>query len=212
MNDGNEFDALAHAAAGGDRAALAKLIEQLWPFWLNRVRTRNAMRLLSHSGDHVLNVVGRLAQKLLNPGTLESYARWQSVTPRANFMQWLHRVTDNEVLDYVRSVAGRAPQDAAADDGPSAKLLLNEFSTSPLLEELGIRPPNTELQTAQELLIFARKRLRADQLEALTLWLQGDSDEEIAKALGIDEDSSRLLRRAAIARLRREFAPEAKGS
>ena len=202
------YDALVDAAVGGDDDVRQQLVERLWPFWLNRVRTRKAMRVLAQSDDHLHNVVARLVQKLLLPATLESYVRWRAAAPNATFIQWLHEVTDNEVLDYVRSVAGRARPDSSAEEGPSAKLLLNEFSSSPLLDELGIRPPNTTLQTAQELLNFARSRLPADQLQAVTLWLQGDTDAEIAAGMGIAEEAGRALRRAAVARLRREFGAQ----
>jgi len=204
-SDETEYEVLARAAAAGSGEARQRLVEQLWPYWLNRVRTRKSMRVLSQVDDHVHNVVARLVQKLLAPATLESYARWRAVQPDARFMQWLNQVTDNEATDYVRSVAGRARPDAPTDEGPSAKLLLNEFATSPLLEELGIRPRNTALQTAHELLEFARHRLPSDQLNAVTSWLQGDTDEEIAVALGVGVDIARALRRAAVARLRREF-------
>jgi DNA-directed RNA polymerase specialized sigma24 family protein len=205
--DESALEGLARAAANGDSAARQRLVEQLWPFWLNRVRTRKGMRLLSHSDDHVHNVVARLVQKLLATATLESFVEWRRGAPQASFMQWLSQVTDNEALDYVRSVAGRVPA-AETEEGPSRKLLLNEFSTSPILEELGMRPPNTELQTAQQLLQFARSRLPDEQLRVVTLWLQGDTDEEIALALNIKTHASRSLRRAAIARLRREFGAE----
>ena len=203
----SDVERLALAAADGDAAARQRLVEHLWPFWLNRVRTRKGMRLLSQSEDHVHNVVVRLVQKLLTPATLKSYIEWRNDAPQASFMQWASQVTDNEALDYVRSVAGRAPADAT-EEGPSRKLLLNEFATSPILEELGMRPPNTDLQTAQQLLQFARSRLPDDQLRAVTLWLQGDTDAEIALALSIQDRAARGLRRAAIARLRREFGAE----
>ena len=198
---------LARSAVDGDARAANQLVEYLWPFWLNRVRGHKRMRALSTSEDHVHNVVSRLVQKLLDPSVIANYGRWREATSGANFAQWLYTVTDNETQDYIRHIAGRASS-SSEDDGPSAKLLLNEFATSPLLEDLGIRPPNTELQTAQELLTFAQRMLPADQLNAVTLWLQGATDEEIAAHLSLDEVKARGLRRAGVARLRREFAPD----
>ena len=204
--DVSQCEQLTESALNGDTGAVNQLVEYLWPFWLNRVRGHRGMRTLSTSEDHVHNVVGRLVQKLLDPAVLANYARWRERTPGANFAQWLYTVTDNETQDYVRQIAGRV-SGSRQDDGPSAKLLLNEFALSPLLEELGVRPPNTELQTAQELLLFAQRMLPADQLSAVTLWLQGATDEEIAARLSLDEVKARGLRRAGVARLRREFAP-----
>lgn len=204
--DVDRCEASARAGADGDERARKELVERLWPFWLNRVRSHAALRRLSPSDDHVYNVVARLVKKLLDQQVLASYVRWREGLPQANFAQWLHSVTDNEVKDYARAVAGRFSAERA-EQGPSAKLLLNEFATSPLLDELGIRPPNTELQTAQELLRFARSRLPPEQLQAVTLWLQGATDDEIGGCLNVDESQARALRRAAVARLRREFAP-----
>jgi RNA polymerase sigma factor (sigma-70 family) len=202
---------LALAGANGDSEARKRLVEYLWPFWINRVRTRNGIRTLAQAEDHVHNVVARLVQKVLDPEVLRSYARFRESAPGVNFVQWLHTVTDNEALDYFRSIAGRASGARDTDSGPSAKLLLNEFATSPLLEELGVRPPNTELQTAQELLTFAQNRLPSDQLRAITLWIQGATDEEAALQLNLPDEQCRALRRAAVARLRREFAPDGLG-
>jgi RNA polymerase sigma factor (sigma-70 family) len=194
-------------AGATDSNARKQLVEYLWPFWINRVRTRKGIRTLAQAEDHVHNVVARLVQKTLDPEVLRSYARFRDLVPDVNFVRWMHTVTDNEARDYFRSIVGRASTSRDAD-APSAKLLLNEFATSPLLEELGVRPPNTELQTAQELLMFAQKKLPNDQLRAITLWIQGATDEEAAMQLGLSDEKCRALRRAAVARLRREFAPD----
>jgi RNA polymerase sigma factor (sigma-70 family) len=206
MVDLPHCERLVAAAVRGDSTACRQLVEHLWPFWLNRVRTRRSMRVLSKSDDHVHNVVARLVQKLLDPRVLESFAGWQTTGSGANFSQWLHTVTDNEVRDYVRSVAGRSTRTSDSDYEPSAKLLLNEFASSFLVDDLGFRPPNTELQTAQQLLQFATARLAPDQLHVLTRWLKGSTDEETALELGLPEATIRGLRRAAVARLRRAFS------
>jgi len=208
-----EWEELAKRGAQGDENARKKLVEQLWPVWIQRVRTRKALRVLSASDDHVHNIVARLVQKLLNPEILQSYAAWRQTVAGGVFRGWLFRVTDNEVHDYVRTVAGRVSDadPAAGDDEPSPKLFLNEFSSCALIEEQGRRPMNTELQTASELLRFAQAFLPKAQTDALGLWLQGASDDEIDAQLRLTAGSGKALRRAAIARLRREFGEDFSG-
>lgn len=208
-----DWEELANRGAAGDESARKKLVEQLWPFWIQRVRTRKALRVLNASEDHVHNVVARLVQKLLDPEILRSYAAWRDATGGSAFRGWLFRVTDNEVHDYVRTVAGRVsdPDLAGASDEPSPKLFLNEFSSCALIEEHGLRPMNTELQTASELLRFAQAFLPKPQTDALGLWLQGASDDEIDAQLQLTAGSGKALRRAAVARLRREFGEDLSG-
>jgi DNA-directed RNA polymerase specialized sigma24 family protein len=85
---------------------------------------------------------------------------------------------------------------------------LNEFASSPALEDLGVRPPLTAAQTARELIEFARSRLPAEQLALLEAWLEGASFDDMAREHGTTADEARKLVRAAVATLRRHFAPE----
>jgi hypothetical protein len=196
---------LVGRGAAGDEGARQKLVEHLWPFWLNRVRSRKTLRALSGNEDHVYNVVNRLVAKLLDRDVLLDYERWRAENRSLTFGNWVGTVTDNEVRDYVRAIAGRSKKTGAARDGagPSVKLLLNEFATSPLLEERGIRPPNTDLQTARELLHFAQGRLPTKQFAALELWLKGATPSELDRDLGLPKGRGTALCRAAVATLRR---------
>jgi DNA-directed RNA polymerase specialized sigma24 family protein len=215
VNDAQEaaWEGLALRGANGDEAARRLLTEQLWPVWIQRVRSRKALRLLGGSEDHVHNVVARLVQKLLDPRVLQSFEAWRQSATNAAFRGWLLRVTDNEVHDYVRGVAGRVVEsdDDGSADEPSPKLLLNEFSGSSLIEQFGQRPPNTEFQTALELVRFAETCLPDAQTRALSLWLQGASDDDVDVSMSLERGVGRALRRAAIARLRREFGQSADG-
>jgi hypothetical protein len=89
---------------------------------------------------------------------------------------------------------------------PLAKRLLNELAKQLPLDDVGVRPPVTDAQTARQLLEFAQRELPPDQRTALLEWLQGASFEMIAEtsALPGPEDAKRLVR-AAVAVLRRQF-------
>jgi hypothetical protein len=112
-------------------------------------------------------------------------------------------VAANLVRDYVREQMGSR---RANLDEPSPKRILNEFSMSPALDELGVRPPMTAAQTARELLDFARTRLSPLQLRALALWLEGTSFDPMDQELEVAAGEGRKLLRAAVAVLRRHFA------
>jgi hypothetical protein len=112
-------------------------------------------------------------------------------------------VTKNAVRDFARTRLGPRPQSPGE---PSRKRLLNEFASSPLVEELGVRPPLTAAQTARELLEFARARLSTPELRILSAWLEGASFDEIADDERLSPDEARKAVRAAIATLRRHFA------
>jgi DNA-directed RNA polymerase specialized sigma24 family protein len=68
-----------------------------------------------------------------------------------------------------------------------------------------MRPPVTAQETARELLEFACEHLEPDQTQALDLWLQGASFEDLASAQSSSPEAARRVLRAAIARLRRQF-------
>lgn len=166
------------------------------------------MGSLARSHDHVHEVLTRLVEKLARPegGGLHLYAPWRERHPEKTFGDWIRIVVKNQIRDYVREQLG-PPR--GADDGPSLKRLLNEFASSPVLEELGVRPPVTAAQTARELLEFARRKLPAEQTRVLGLWLEGASFEEAGGELGLEAAAAQRLLRAAVATLRREFAKPA---
>ena len=196
---------LANGAASGDAAATNQLLEHLWPAWLDIVRASRSLRALGQSDDHVHNVVARLVQKIgrAEGYGLRHYAPWRERHPEKTFEDWLRIVTANVVRDYVREHVIQRPGEATA---PSVKRLLNEFAASPLLDELGVRPPFTAAQTARELIEYAREHLPGNQLQALSSWLEGQSFEEIEVTWSAPAGTGAKLVRAAIAALRRRFA------
>ena len=198
-------ESLAKRAAAGDAEACKNLVEHLWPAWIGMVRSSRSMGALARSEDHVHDVVARLVEKLgrADGRGLRLYPAWRERNPTKTFGDWIRIVTKNAIRDYAREKLGssRAPPGEI-----SAKRLLNEFASSPVLEELGVRPPLTAAQTARELFEFAETRLAVDQLQALRMWLEGATFEDMAQELGVAPDETRKLLRAGVATLRRHFA------
>jgi DNA-directed RNA polymerase specialized sigma24 family protein len=194
----------------GDQNAWQALIEHVWPALLNVVRGSRTMGPFAKNDDHVHDVLAKVVEKVGKDHArgLWLYAAWRDRHPDKTFEDWIRIVTSNVMRDHVREAMG----DAAVFELPSAKRLFNEFATSPVIGELGIRPPITNAQTARELFEFAQSRLPEDQLRALVLWVEGASSEEIAAELGLaDEEAAAKLVRAAVAVLRRAFGGERGG-
>lgn len=205
--DSSRCERLALRATAGDGAAWTELLAQLWPAWLRLIKGSRAMGPLGASEDHVRNVATNLAQKLGGEGArgLGLYAPWREQHQEKTFGDWIRIVTANAVRDYVRQQMGDAT--IAIQGEPSQKRLINELRTSPLVDRLGIRPAMTAAQTARKLVEFARVHLPKEQLDALTLWIQGAAYDEVADQLSFSEpETARRLVRAAVATLRREFA------
>jgi hypothetical protein len=212
MATGNDVDwvrceALADRAAAGDAGACQALLEALWPAWIGLVRGSRAMRALASQDDAVHDIVAKLVEKIgaADGRALRLHRPWRARHPDKGFADWMKIVVANAVRDHLRGELGptRAP---SATGEPSLKRLLNEFASSPAIEELGVRPPMTAAQTARQLLDYARARLPPDQWAALTAWIEGASFAEIEEQLGIDEpDGARKRVRAAVAVLRRHF-------
>ena len=200
---------LAARAAKGDADARRSLSELLWPVWPDAVRSNHSMGPLAASADHVENVVGQLVEKIARPDghNLRLYLAWheEDAHREQTFADWIQIVIKNVIRSYVRHHLGSG--EAAASHQPSPKRLLNEFAMSGGVEELGVRPPMTAAQTAREMLEFAAAHLPSDQVRALRLWLQGESADEIGRALGLSAASAQKSVHAGVAALRRHFRP-----
>ena len=203
---------LIPVALQGDEAAWQALIGHLWAELSGLVRAHRTMAPLGRSDDHLHDVLTRLVGRLRRDGGrgLQLYRDWHARNPHKTFADWIHIVTVNIMRTYVRAQLAPAPGDAPL---VSVKRFLNEFAQSPMLEELGVRPPITDAQTAQELLTFARTRLPEAQCRALLMWIEDVPFPKIARRLKLGTgDEAEQVVRAATAVLRRHFrgraAPE----
>jgi hypothetical protein len=192
-------------ALAGDDAAMRELVEHLWPRWLEQARASKSMGSLSHSEDHVHEVATRIAERIGRKRAhgLRLYSHWREAHVDKDFGDWMRIVGANVVREYVREQMGHA---RVHDGEVSRKRLLNEFTRSLYVGEIGIRPPFTEKQAAREAIEFARTRLPPDQFRALALWLEGGRFEEMDRALGTTAGGSRKLMRAGVATLRAHFS------
>ncbi len=195
---------LARRAAAGDALAAQALIEYLWPHWLDLVRGNRSMGPLAKSEDHVFNVATRLVAKFGENGgrVLGLYLAWRETHTERDFGDWVRIVVKNLVRSYAREQLG-APQ--LNQDLPSLKRLLNDYTLAPKGPEPWVRPPMTQEQTARELMEYAKSKLPDQQLQALTVWLQGGALEDFEAELELPAGQGRRLVRAAIAVLRRHF-------
>jgi RNA polymerase sigma factor (sigma-70 family) len=200
-------ETLVARAAEGDAAACRALVEHLWPAWIDIVKSSRSLREVGHADDVVHDVVAKLVEKIgrADGRGAKFYVQWHGRNPDKTFEDWIRIVTKNAIRDYLRQKLG--PRNPTPGE-PSLKRLLNEFASSPALEELGVRPPLTAAQTARELLEFARTRLPTEQLTVLGAWLEGASFEDMEKEHGVTAEDARKLVRAAVATLRRHFAPD----
>jgi hypothetical protein len=202
--DWKRCEALAARGADGDEQARRELVEVLWPVWTSMVRGSRSMVGL---GRHDVEKLDRG-----NGHALGLYRSWRAEHADRAFEDWMKIVVSNTVRDHLRERLGPTRAWTLPDD-PSVKRFLNEFTCSPLIEQLGLRPPLTASQTARQLLEYARERLPADQYGALMRWLDGATFAEIEEDLEAHEpDAGRKLVRAAIAVLRRQFAGKSDGA
>ncbi len=204
--DGDD-DALVKRAAGGDVDAWRELCRRWWPEWLRLAAASRTLRGLGEGDDHAHAVAARVAEKLRpdRGAALATFPSWQAANSDKSFVDWMRIVASNVARDYRRELLGRGRKE---EEGlPSPMRLLNELASAMPLDKLGVRPPFTAANTAREVLELARRRLPAQQLDALAQWLDGASFAEIGTTLALpDEGAARRLVRAGIATLRRELA------
>jgi DNA-directed RNA polymerase specialized sigma24 family protein len=205
--DASLCEELVGRVTAGDRQAWEQLVGHVWPACVRIVASRSAMRQIGSSQDHVENVVTNLIGKLGDDDArgLRLYGPWRTRNPDKSFDDWLRIVAANTVRDYVRDHANELATSSPKEIG--VKRLLNEFTTSGAVKEVGERPPFTAAQTAKQLLAYAKGHLPDDQYRALMLWIDGGGFAEIAGDLGLGEaKAAERLVRAAVAVLRRQFA------
>jgi len=192
---------LAARALAGDTTASRRLVEVLWPWLMDFVRSNRSMRGRADREDEVRNVVTQIVEKVVR--RLSTYPNWQATNRDKSIADWGRILAKNAIRDYLRERLGPRPAPGAE---PSAKRFLNDFTSWEQLEERGERPPRTLAETVRELLEFASAQLPAAQVAALARWLEGADAAEIGKALSVPAAEAQRLVRAAVATLRRHFA------
>lgn len=185
-----DLDAYLSRALAGEDAAWARLLGLLWERVDARVATSRRMGQLRGSLDDRREVVSRVFARLRRNDlrALRTFAPWKARNPDKTLDDWLAIVTANVIRDYVSERLGDVDE-----AGHGLKRLIHTLADA--IEEDGEprkRPPITATVAARELLAIARARLPADQLAALTAWLDG-------------HEAEKTKVRAALARLRREL-------
>lgn len=215
--------ALAARAQTGDEAAWHALIDHLWPPLGHVVRSELPKSWLDRAEDHVADVLSRVLERLRPargpsqaPRGLALFPPWQQRHPEKTFKDWILIITVNETRRHLgKQTSDPAGVDRAPEDDPggqleplpSVKRFLNELARPGVIAKLGARPPITNMQTARQILEFARAHLPEAQVQALRSWMHGASFDEIAGELGLgDASAAQKLVRAAQAALRRHFA------
>lgn len=166
---------------------------------------------LRDSEDHRRNALAETLSKLArnNYRALELLPYWLDANVGKDASDWLRIVVTNVIREYVATRLGggrRAPDEVNKRMLHTLAAHLTENDDSPSL-----RPPVTDVITAREILEYAARHLPEPQLRALEAWLSHCDFAEIGRAAGLVADAARggeRLVRAALARLRRQFALE----
>lgn len=189
----------------GDPAAWMSLFAKYGPVVTGVARSHRSMGSYRTSADDVRNVMAQVFERLRRDDfrALRTFVPWLEKNPSKGFGDWMMIVTVNVIRTYVTSKLG-----APRTDG-SAKQLVNTWATSLDLDLDAplVHPHMTTLETANQILAYAREHLAEDQVAALAGWLEGSSFDELAADLHLqDARAADKLVRSALAKLRRQFA------
>lgn len=152
-------------------------------------------------GNIVVDVMARLRADRWK--RLRLYAESAALRPGSSFKSWLATVTTRAAIDYVR--AHPEYEDRRATDASKSRWI-PVVASDEMDRRAALSDPLRDA-TVSEILSWARASLSADQLSALSLWLEGEDHGAIAKRLGLGEgvDADRLVR-AGLKRLRDRLA------
>lgn len=191
-------DALLDGARGGDRAALAKLLEEIGP----RVRGRIAGRI----PERFRSVLD--ADDVMQVTYLEAVTRFETFTEgnASGFLAWMTRLAENNVVDAVRAL------EAAKRPNPRKRVRASPGHDSmvALVELLGVTNTTPSIVAARDegvgLLKVALAKLPTDYRRVITMYdLEGRSAEEVSREMGRSTGAVFMLRARAHDRLREEM-------
>ena len=192
----------------GDQGAWMELFSHYGPVVAALARTNRAMGSYRGSEDDVRNVMTQVFERLRREDyrALRTFAPWHEKNPSKGLSDWLTIVTVNVIRNYIAAKLG-----APRADGANVKQLVNTFADALAIDgdEPLVRPHMTTKETAHRIIEFAREHLAEDQMAVLAGWLEGSSFDELAADLHLAnaKAADRLLR-AALAKLRRQFAEQ----
>ncbi len=202
----NRDDEILRQVLRGDQVAWMRLFSQYGPVVERIARTNRSMGSYRESEDDVRNVMAHVFERLRRNDyrALRMYYAWRDQNPDKSFQDWLTIVTVNIVRNYISSKLG-----ARGQNGASIKQLVNTLADALPYDggELSTRPHITMKDAALRILEFAQDHLANDQLSVLSAWLAGMSFDDMVSQIHLaDAKVAERLLRAALARLRRQFA------
>lgn len=195
---------LVNRVVRGDTTAWMSLFSKYGPVVVAIARANRSMGSY-RAEDDVRNVMAQVFERLRRDDyrALRTFPAWRDRSGK-KFDDWITIVTVNVIRNYIATKLG-----APRPDKSSAKQLVNTFAGSLNIDgdEPLVRPPMTNLETANQILTYAREHLAEEQLAVLAGWLEGSSFEELATELHLaDGRAADKLLRSALAKLRRHFA------
>ncbi len=200
-------DEILRLVLKGDELAWTAFFSSYGPVVERIARASRSMGSYRRSVDDVRNVMAHVFERLRRDDfrALRTFPAWREKNPGKSFPDWLTIVTVNVVRNYVSSKIG-----ATTTDGASLKQLVNTLAGAIDGDGPIVLPHITTKETAHRILEFARDKLAGDQLAVLVGWLEGASFDETARTMGLpDAKAAERVLRAALARLRRQFADQA---
>ncbi len=216
--DQTAMRARVEGVLAGHDGAWPTLVELLSPHIEEIVRSSRAMGPLRDSDDHWRNVATDVLTKLARNDhrALALLEHWLAANPDKTCIDWLRIVVTNVTRDYVGSQLGSGAPGPGMDEASAKKRLFHTLASALPDGDQGPshRPPVTDQQTVRQVLDYAAAHLTPEQLAALEGWLRHGDFVRIGEEAGDARDAGRAgerLVRAALARLRRRFAPDSDG-
>jgi DNA-directed RNA polymerase specialized sigma24 family protein len=197
--------------AGGDDAGWHDLWLRLEPILLRMIAQPGFLGRVGQRIDDRRNILLEIMTRLRagDRRRLRAYVAMRTERPELRFETWLRVVAKRVGIDYIRGHPDYIDRRRSA--GAETPGVWVDAATLPPSSQLaGPRAPATARGTAQRLLRYAVDALPPQQVQALELWVQGESYASIARAIGLSgvPDTERMVR-AAVERLRRRFREEA---
>lgn len=202
------LELLVLRAAAGDDVAWQDLWRVVEPELSRTIASPRFLGKLGQREDERRNIVLEVMARLAADGRarLRSYVDLRAQNPTMHFMTWLRVVAKRVGIDYQRGHGNYIDRRRAAEPASSPGKWIEPEPLPAASQLRGERPPVTDRGTAQQLLRYAAGALPDEQRRALELWVQSESYDAIATAVGAKSaDDAEKMVRAAIERLRRKF-------